>query len=158
MPHEVAHSFPVTCVQDDGRKHCCKRTRKGKSSSQKDASLDHDCCREDGKDEGGGKLYCRICLEPLQVGENVALPKTPQCCHYCFHSQCISVWILRHNSCPICRSVFIKSSNKCVGSKPNYINGGRLNHSEYVSRLQVSQFCEEHGLIWPPSASREVSY
>lgn len=147
-PHEVAHSFPVTCGH--GRRNvCCKRAKQRNPFSQRDAPFD-DSNREDEKDEVG-KLFCRICLEPLQVGETIALPKTPQCCHYCFHSQCISAWILRHNSCPICRSVFIKSSDKCVGSTTNYVTGERLNHNEYLARLQVSQFCEEHGLIWPPS-------
>lgn len=153
MPHEIAHSFPVTCVTTDhGRNICCKRTKgRNPCRQQKDAPFDDSCSRDDEKDEVG-KLYCRICLEPLQVGETIALPKSPQCCHYCFHSHCISAWILRHNSCPICRSVFIKSNNNCVGSKTNYITGQRLNHSEYVERLQMSQFCEEHGHLWSPSS------
>jgi hypothetical protein len=42
---------------------------------------------------------CTMCLEDFRLNERVhRLP----CQHY-FHHQCIVQWLLRHNTCPICR-------------------------------------------------------
>lgn len=42
---------------------------------------------------------CCICLEENKLGEKVArLP-----CGHLFHRPCISDWLIKHNTCPICR-------------------------------------------------------
>lgn len=46
-----------------------------------------------------GEEDCTICIEPLKRGENtVSLP-----CLHIYHYHCISTWLRRHSSCPICR-------------------------------------------------------
>lgn len=49
------------------------------------------------KSEAG---YCVICLEELVPGSKVRrLP----CSHSCFHNECISKWLKKNDSCPMCR-------------------------------------------------------
>ena len=42
---------------------------------------------------------CPICLENLEVGDEVYLLP---CCHY-FHTECLKDWVFRDNVCPTCR-------------------------------------------------------
>lgn len=47
-----------------------------------------------------GKAECTICIEELQVGEEVTvLP-----CKHWFHGECVTLWLKEHNTCPICRT------------------------------------------------------
>lgn len=49
------------------------------------------------KSEAG---YCVICLEELVPWSKVRrLP----CSHSCFHNECISKWLKKNDSCPMCR-------------------------------------------------------
>lgn len=46
-----------------------------------------------------GKAECSICMEPVQIGTEVAvLP-----CKHWFHFLCIEAWLKQHNTCPHCR-------------------------------------------------------
>ena len=42
---------------------------------------------------------CSICLSEVNVGDNLILLP---CCHT-FHKNCISQWLIKNNTCPICR-------------------------------------------------------
>lgn len=48
---------------------------------------------------GGG---CAICLEEYKDGENCAVAVT---CNHKFHGVCIKAWLLKHDTCPLCRSL-----------------------------------------------------
>lgn len=43
---------------------------------------------------------CCVCLDDVRKGDHCSLLP---CCH-CFHSKCIEQWLLRSNSCPVCRT------------------------------------------------------
>lgn len=46
-----------------------------------------------------GKAECSICIEPVELGTEVAvLP-----CEHWFHFVCIEMWLKQHNTCPHCR-------------------------------------------------------
>ena len=52
-------------------------------------------CKEKSETE-----HCVICLELLVPGVEVRhLP----CSHNCFHSKCLSKWVKKNDSCPLCR-------------------------------------------------------
>ena len=47
-----------------------------------------------------GKAECTICIEELHKGDEVTvLP-----CSHWFHGECVVLWLIEHNTCPICRA------------------------------------------------------
>ncbi|KAF1940524.1 hypothetical protein EJ02DRAFT_445405 [Clathrospora elynae] len=50
------------------------------------------------------KAECSICMDEVNIGEEVtALP-----CNHWFHHQCVSAWLLEHDTCPHCRKGITK--------------------------------------------------
>ncbi|KAI7730311.1 hypothetical protein M8C21_019904 [Ambrosia artemisiifolia] len=52
-------------------------------------------------DSSGNATCCSICLQDFELGNSAGIfPK----CEHKFHPECISQWLLTHNSCPVCRT------------------------------------------------------
>ncbi|KAK1416461.1 hypothetical protein QVD17_32252 [Tagetes erecta] len=52
-------------------------------------------------DSSGNATCCSICLQDFEIGNSAGIfPK----CEHKFHPECISQWLLTHNSCPVCRT------------------------------------------------------
>ncbi|KAF1832020.1 zinc finger protein [Decorospora gaudefroyi] len=52
------------------------------------------------------KAECSICMDEVNIGEQVTvLP-----CKHWFHHQCVSAWLLEHDTCPHCRKGITKGS------------------------------------------------
>ncbi|CAH2037177.1 unnamed protein product [Thlaspi arvense] len=51
---------------------------------------------------------CAICLSPFQPEDK--LRHLPLCCH-AFHADCISVWLVSNQTCPLCRSPLLASDD-----------------------------------------------
>ena len=51
------------------------------------------------------KIQCTICHEYIWIERN----KTIQCsfCGSRYHFSCVSAWLKRHNSCPMCQNVYL---------------------------------------------------
>lgn len=52
------------------------------------------------------KVSCTICHELVSLRENENIK-----CSYCgsqYHRNCITSWLLKYNSCPMCLNVFLK--------------------------------------------------
>jgi hypothetical protein len=63
-----------------------------------------------------GRAECSICMEEVNIGEQVTeLP-----CRHWFHHECISAWLSEHDTCPHCRKGITKPSG----------NSGNANQSE----------------------------
>jgi E3 ubiquitin-protein ligase RNF115/126 len=53
------------------------------------------------------KAECSICMDEVNIGEQVTeLP-----CKHWFHHQCVSAWLLEHDTCPHCRKGITKGSD-----------------------------------------------
>lgn len=44
---------------------------------------------------------CTTCMETFELGEEVARLS----CHHIFHRECIVPWLVKNNTCPVCRHV-----------------------------------------------------
>jgi Ring finger domain len=49
---------------------------------------------------------CAICLNQFQDHEVVCESKNTACCHV-FHLTCMSLWLRKHSSCPVCRKEYL---------------------------------------------------
>mmetsp|Transcript_23533 Transcript_23533/g.36180 ORF Transcript_23533/g.36180 Transcript_23533/m.36180 type:complete len:142 (+) Transcript_23533:491-916(+) len=62
---------------------------------------------ETGEDDYSSK--CPICLNGMQIGQEITRSTDPQC-HHSYHKECILEWMLRPKSelhCPCCRRDFV---------------------------------------------------
>jgi len=71
---------------------------------------------------------CSICLEPL---DNSKKNKTTICNHT-FHKECIELWLLHQNICPLCRHSF-NIIYKCKDGKYNFYKYSVKIKDEYLS-------------------------
>ena len=55
---------------------------------------------------------CTICLEDFTVGDHLRKMN----CDHIFHKDCIDDWLIRNNSCPICREKAIDDKNSALDS------------------------------------------
>ena len=53
---------------------------------------------------------CHICLDHFCIGEDVSWSNVSKCEH-CFHSKCITEWLLKNEACPCCRKNMIDLTN-----------------------------------------------
>jgi Ring finger domain len=52
------------------------------------------------------KHECAICLSSFKINQLVCQSDGGQCVHM-FHAACMKQWLLRHDSCPICRETYL---------------------------------------------------
>jgi Ring finger domain len=52
------------------------------------------------------KHECAICLSSFKIDQLVCESVGLQCVHM-FHAACMKQWLLRHDSCPICRKTYL---------------------------------------------------
>ena len=46
---------------------------------------------------------CPICLADFQPKEMISSCKDATSCKHVFHTECLQMWLFKHESCPICR-------------------------------------------------------
>jgi hypothetical protein len=52
---------------------------------------------------------CSICLDVYNSGDKIAMPLSLSCNH-AFHDECITLWLLQHDHCPLCRTKLLAIS------------------------------------------------
>lgn len=58
-------------------------------------------------------LECTICLDPYNTGDEVATCMVDGCNHH-FHTECITLWFMQHDHCPLCRKCVIQNVASCT--------------------------------------------
>lgn len=61
------------------------------------------------------KVSCTICHETLDLREKEKIK-----CAYCgsqFHRKCITSWLLKYNSCPLCLNVFLMPKQLLINNE-----------------------------------------
>ena len=61
--------------------------------------------------------FCTICLEQYKENDQICRSRNRECLHN-FHLDCMMNWLLRHDECPICRSVYLDKIDESY--KENY--------------------------------------
>ena len=74
------------------------------------------------------ELSCSICQEPMAAEEEVL--KLP--CRHCYHAGCVHTWLLRNNSCPMCRTQMPAASTREVASRREQANVAASNQPYFI--------------------------
>ncbi len=155
QPHHIVHAS----MKDGEQKNiapkcsCFKKSTKGMSGTNKKKPGKTDVIEEivpnNVREEGG--IDCRICLEPLRTGDIVAIPKDLPCNHFDFHSHCIVPWLLRNNSCPVCRTTYVTGAyeRKKRQSFLSWMPPPLMGQYPKQNQLETCNYCESHGLNFP---------
>jgi len=65
---------------------------------------------------------CEICLLDYKVEEEVCWSPNIECKH-AFHRECIVHWLLKNQTCPICRRDYLQSNaNICEAASTSSVN------------------------------------
>jgi hypothetical protein len=61
-------------------------------------------------DDDDDQPGCAICLEHFRDSQLVCEP-TNEKCNHSFHKDCMTVWLMRHTRCPICREKYLEKTH-----------------------------------------------
>lgn len=79
---------------------------------------------------GKSTLACAVCLNEFQDDETLRL--IPKCSHV-YHHGCIDIWLVSHNTCPVCRANLVPIPDEEATEPPIIsiqIPEGELHHHE----------------------------
>lgn len=99
----------ITSLQKNDKTFPCCVTKQtssieSRSSKRKLSSL-YDYDEEAPPDDD--LLLCSICLTTFKVGDEICSSSNEGCTHV-FHYECIILWLMSHDECPMCRQKYMK--------------------------------------------------
>lgn len=81
---------------------------------------------------------CGICLEELNISEELENNIYKTICGHLFHSKCIHKSMKKSNICPYCRKELQTPSACCIYENINYI----MIYSDYACHLEIGAYAE----------------
>jgi Ring finger domain len=84
---------------------------------------------------------CAICLNQFQDHDVVCDSKNPACCHV-FHLTCMSLWLRKHSSCPVCREEYLHGGT----NNNNNNNNNNTDTARYHHTLAIWEASSSFGL------------
>jgi len=54
---------------------------------------------------------CSICQEPIKKGQDFARLHCSDIVNHCYHKHCITPWLQKQNTCPVCRADLSRDTN-----------------------------------------------
>ncbi|CAI8585604.1 unnamed protein product [Vicia faba] len=96
---------------------------------------------------GKSTLACAVCLNEFQDDETLRL--IPKCSHV-YHHGCIDIWLVSHNTCPVCRANLVPISDEDATEPPIIsiqIPEVESHHNEQVEEVEHVVEVEQKGDI-----------
>lgn len=87
---------------------------------------------EEDQDDIYGSKTCAICIEPIEVDDEVSWSRY-QTCEHVFHHECISFWLKNHEDCPYCRRTYFLELD--------------TEEKDQCQKCDDLNFCVLHGLV-----------
>ncbi|CAN8254148.1 unnamed protein product [Cochlearia groenlandica] len=100
---------------------------------------------------------CAVCLSKFESEDQLRL--LPLCCH-AFHADCIDIWLVSNQTCPLCRSPLFTSDSdlmKAINTSASLVGGGGGGEGENSFRLEIGSVSRRNNPI-PESADQHRSY
>ena len=87
---------------------------------------------------------CHICLDHFCIGDDVSWSNVSKCEH-CFHSKCITEWLLKNEACPCCRKNMLDLTNvRGIGTMGDAkVRQEEEDVEEQVADMEIAQDGEE---------------
>ncbi|KAJ0255575.1 hypothetical protein HA466_0103050 [Hirschfeldia incana] len=105
---------------------------------------------------------CAVCLSKFEPDDQLRL--LPLCCH-AFHADCIDVWLVSNQTCPLCRSPLFASESdlmKAINTSASLGNNnggeGGGGGGENSFRLEIGSISRRRNNPTPESGDQQRSY
>ena len=96
------------------------------------------------------EIDCSICFESMTAGSIISWSANADCPHS-FHHSCIKEWLLKHTSCPQCRSTFLLPDHYSCQKDRRTPDVVRQLQNTHKRRAACTFYCEKDGLFVLPS-------